>query len=224
MRILIADNHKLFCEGLRLLLEKQPHMEIVGEANNGRMAVRLCHELTPDLVVMDVGMPELNGIEATRQIRAEMPEVKVIAVSMHDDRQYVAGMLSAGASGYVLKDGAFTEMNEAIRIVTRGGRYLSPSIVDIVVEDYAQRLSPALGSALEKLSVREREVLQMIAEGHSTAAIAERLHVSRKTVETHRKNMMAKLELRNVAELTKFAIREGLTSLDISTRKGDETE
>ncbi|HPA82568.1 MAG TPA: response regulator transcription factor, partial [Thermoanaerobaculales bacterium] len=117
-----------------------------------------------------------------------------------------------------------TELNEAIRIVTRGGRYLSPSIVDIVVEDYAQRLSPALGSALEKLSVREREVLQMIAEGHSTAAIAERLHVSRKTVETHRKNMMAKLELRNVAELTKFAIREGLTSLDISTRKGDETE
>lgn len=222
MKILLADNHRLFCEGLRVLLEKQPHMEIVGEANNGRLAVRLCRELTPDLVVMDVGMPELNGIEATRQIRAEMPSIKVLAVSMHADRQYVAGMLSAGASGYVLKDSAFTELNEAIRIVTRGGRYLSPSIVDIVVEDYAQRLSPALSSSLEKLSVREREVLQMIAEGHATTEIATKLNVSRKTVETHRKNIMHKLEIKSVAELTKFAIREGLTSLDLSNRKLDQ--
>lgn len=221
MRILIADNHRLFCEGLRVLLEKQPHMEIVGEANNGRMAVRLCRELSPDLIVMDVGMPELNGIEATRQIKAEMPAVKILAVSMHADRQYVAGMLSAGASGYVLKDSAFTELSEAILIITRGGRYLSPSVVDIVVEDYAQRLSPALGSALEKLSVREREVLQMIAEGHATKDIAVRLNVSRKTVETHRKNLMVKLEISNVAELTKFAIREGLTSLDLSDDAND---
>lgn len=223
MRILLADNHKLFCEGLRVLLEKQSHMEIVGEANNGRMAVRLCRELTPDLVVMDVGMPELNGIEATRQIKSEMPEVKVLAVSMHADRQYVAGMLSAGASGYVLKDSAFTELNEAIRIVTRGGRYLSPSVVDIVVEDYAHRLSPVLGSALEKLSLREREVLQMIAEGYATGDIAEQLNVSRKTIETHRKNIMGKLELKSVAELTKFAIREGLTSLDPSNRQSEES-
>ncbi len=216
MKILLADNHRLFCEGLRVLLEKQPHMEIVGEANNGRMAVRLCRELSPDLVVMDVGMPELNGIDATRQIKAEMPHIKVLAVSMHADRQYVGGMLSAGASGYVLKDSAFTELNEAIRIVTRGGRYLSPSIVDIVVEDYAQRLSPALSSALQKLSVREREVLQMIAEGNTTVDIAAKLNVSRKTVETHRKNLMLKLDIKNVADLTKLAIREGLTSLDTS--------
>lgn len=223
MKILLADNHKLFCEGLRVLLEKQPHMEIVGDADNGRMAVRLCRELTPDLVVMDVGMPELNGIEATRQIKAEMPMVKVLAVSMHFDRQYVAGMLSAGASGYVLKDSAFTELNEAIRIVTRGGRYLSPSIVDIVVDDYAHRVSSEHDSALGKLSVREREVLQLIAEGHTTNDIATRLHVSRKTIETHRKNIMVKLELRNVAELTKFAVREGLTSLDPSNRGPDRT-
>ncbi|MDX9857921.1 MAG: response regulator transcription factor [candidate division Zixibacteria bacterium] len=216
MKILLADNHRLFCEGLRVLLEKQPHMEIVGEANNGRLAVRLCRELSPDLVVMDVGMPELNGIEATRQIKTEMPNIKVLAVSMHADRQYVAGMLSAGASGYVLKDSAFTELSEAIRIVTRGGRYLSPDIVDVVVEDYAHRLSPALGSALQKLSAREREVLQMIAEGFATADIAAKLNVSRKTVETHRKNLMLKLDIRTVAELTKFAIREGLTSLDLS--------
>jgi len=221
MKILLADNHRLFSEGLRVLLERQPHMEIVGVADNGRMAVRLCRELTPDLVVMDVGMPELNGIEATRQIKAEMPAVKVLAVSMHADRQYVAGMLSAGASGYVLKDSAFAELSEAIRVVTRGGRYLSPSIVDLVVEDYAQRLSPALGSALEKLSTREREVLQLISEGHATTEIAQRLHVSRKTVETHRKNIMVKLELRNVAELTKFAVREGLTSLDSQKREID---
>lgn len=222
MKILLADNHKLFSEGLRVLLEKQPHMEIVGQATNGREAVRLCLELSPDLVVMDVGMPELNGIEATRQIKAEMPAVKVLAVSMHAERQYVAGMLSAGASGYVLKDGAFSELNEAVRIVTRGGRYLSPSIVDIVVEDYAQRLSPALSSAIEKLSIREREVLQMIAEGHSTGDIAAKLNISRKTVETHRKNLMLKLEIDNTAELTKFAVREGLTSLDLSNRKPDD--
>lgn len=221
MKILLADNHKLFCEGLRVLLEKQPHMEIVGDADNGRLAVRLCRELSPDLVVMDVGMPELNGIEATRQIKAEMPMVKVLAVSMHADRQYVAGMLSAGASGYVLKDSAFTELIEAIRIVTRGGRYLSPSIVDIVVGDYTQRLTSTQGSLLYKLSIREREVLQLIAEGHDVADIAARLHISRKTVETHRKNIKFKLELENVADLTKFAIREGLTSLDSPNRKSE---
>lgn len=221
MKILLADNHRLFCEGLRTLFAHQPGVEIVGEASNGRMAVRLARELSPDLVVMDIGMPELNGMDATRQIRSELPGIKVLAVSMHSDRQYVAGMLSAGASGYVVKDSAFAELAQAVQVVMNGGRYLSPEIVGIVVDDYVERLTPAPGSALGKLSEREREVLQLMAEGHATAAIAARLHVSRKTVETHRKNIMIKLELHSVAELTKFAVREGLTSLDVpSDRPG----
>ncbi len=222
MKILLADNHKLFAEGLRTMLSKQPGTEIVGEANNGRMAVRLAHELSPDLVIMDIGMPELNGMDATRQIRTELPRTKVLAVSMHADRQYVAGMLSAGASGYVVKDSAFAELAQAIQVVMSGGRYLSPDVIGVVVDDYVQRLAPASGSALAKLSEREREVLQLMAEGHATADIAARLHVSRKTIETHRKNIMLKLELHSIAELTKFAVREGLTSLDVSCAKSGE--
>jgi DNA-binding NarL/FixJ family response regulator len=214
MRILLADTHQLFYEGLRTLFSTLPGMEIVGVASNGRMAVRLARELSPDLVIMDIGMPELNGIEATRQIRAELPKVKVLAVSMHSDRQFVSGMLAAGASGYVLKDSAFTELKDAIAAVMRGGRHLSPDILGVVVDDYVQRVAPAPGAAIASLSPREREVLQLMAEGHSTADIADRLHISRKTVETHRKSMMIKLELHSVADVTKFAIREGITSLD----------
>lgn len=214
MKILLADNHQLFCDGLRTLFAAEQGMEIVGEASNGRLAVRLARELSPDIVIMDIGMPELNGMEATRQIRAELPHVKVLGLSMHSDRQYVSGMLSAGASGFVLKDSAFSELAAAIRAVMNGGRYLSPDIVGVVVDDYVQRLAPAAGSTAARLSEREREVLQLMAEGHPTADIAERLHISRKTVETHRKSMMLKLELYSVAELTKFAVREGLTSLE----------
>jgi DNA-binding NarL/FixJ family response regulator len=221
MRVLLADNHRLFCEGLRTLFGSRPGIEIVGEANNGRMAVRLARELLPDVVIMDIGMPELNGIEATRQIRAELPQVKVLAVSMHSDRQYVSGMLAAGASGYVLKDSAFTELAEAIRVVAQGGRFLSPDIVGVVVDDYVHRLAPPAESAAARLSEREREVLQLMAEGHATGDIAERLHISRKTVETHRKSLMLKLELHSVAELTKFAVREGITSLDQGRQNPD---
>jgi DNA-binding NarL/FixJ family response regulator len=221
MKILLADNHKLFCDGLRTLFAAEPGAEIVGEANDGRTAVRLARELSPDLVIMDIGMPELNGMEATRQIRAELPGIRILAVSMHSDRQYVAGMLSAGASGYVVKDGAFTELALAIQTVMHGGRYLSPDIVSVVVDDYVQRLAPAPGSALAKLSARERDVLQLMSEGHVTVNIATRLHVSRKTVETHRKNIMLKLDLHSIAELTKFAIREGITSLDESHETSD---
>lgn len=222
MRILLADNHKLFCDGLRTLFASQPGMETVGEANNGRMAVRLARELSPDVVIMDIGMPELNGIEATRQLRSELPHVKVLAVSMHSDRHYVSGMLSAGASGFVLKDCAFSELADAVRVVVSGGRYLSPEIVGVVMDDYVQRLTPSPGSNASRLSEREREVLQLMAEGHPTTDIAERLHISRKTVETHRKSMMLKLELFSVAELTKFAIREGITSLETQAARSPQ--
>jgi len=171
---------------------------------------------------MDIGMPELNGMDATRQICAELPKIKVLAVSMHADRQYVAGMLSAGASGYVVKDSAFDELVQAIRIVASGGRYLSPDIVGVVVDDYVQRLSPSSNSALAKLSEREREVLQLLAEGHATPDIGARLHISRKTVETHRKNIMLKLEIHNIADLTKLAVREGITSLDVPSGKAEK--
>ncbi len=214
MKILLADNHKLFCNGLHTLFSTEPGMQVVGEASNGRLAVRLARELAPDIVIMDIGMPELNGMEATRQIRAEMPHIKVLALSMHADRQYIGGMLAAGASGYVLKDCAFSELKEAVLTVMRGGRYLSPDIVGVVVDDYIHRLAPSPGSAAAKLSDREREVLQLTAEGYAIADIADRLHLSRKTVETHRKSLMLKLELFTVAELTKLAIREGLTSLE----------
>ena len=214
MRILLADNHKLFCEGLRTLFAGQTGVEIVGVATDGRMAVRLARELSPDLVIMDIGMPELNGIDATRQIRSEMPRIKVLAVSMHADRQYVAGMLSAGAAGYVVKDSAFSDLMKAVEMVLGGGCYLSADVVGVVVDDYVQRLAPVPGTGLAKLSEREREVLQLMAEGYGTIDIGERLHVSRKTVETHRKNIMVKLELHSVADLTKFAVREGLTSLE----------
>lgn len=216
MKILLADNHRLFCDGLRMLLAQEPGIEVVGEADNGRVAVQLTRELSPDIVIMDIGMPELNGMEATRQIVTEMPNTKVVAVSMYANRQFVAGMLSAGASGYVVKDSAFTELLQAIHVIGNGGRYLSADIVGVIVDDYVQRVASSQDSALERLSEREREVLQLMAEGHSTADIAGRLHVSRKTVETHRKHIMLKLEVRSVAELTKFAIREGLTSLDPS--------
>ncbi len=219
MKILLADNHRLFCDGLRTLFAQESGVEIVGEANSGRMAVRLARELLPDVVIMDIAMPELNGMEATRQIRAELPQTKVLAVSMHADRQYVAGMLAAGASGYVVKDSAFSELAHAVEVVMGGGHYLSPDVVGVVIDDYVQRLAPAPDSAVARLSEREREVLQLLAEGHTIAEIARRLHLSRKTVETHRKNLMTKLELYSVAQLTKLAIREGITSLDAFHRQ-----
>lgn len=214
IQILLADDHALIREGLRSLLEKQPDMEVVAEADEGRRAVELVRELSPDVVIMDVTMPRLGGIEATRQITGEFPAVKVIALSIHSRRRFVADMLSAGASGYILKECLFDELVQAIRAVSEGGRYLSPRITDVVVDDYVKRLSSGDESPLRSLSGREREVLQLVAEGKSTKEISMELHVSTKTIEANRRQIMEKLDMQSVAELTKYAIREGLTSLE----------
>jgi two-component system, NarL family, response regulator NreC len=215
LSVILADDHQVIREGLRNLITDQSDMEVIAEASNGRQAIDLCDEMKPDIVVMDVAMPDLNGIEATRQIISDCPSTKVLALSMHADKHYAAGMLGAGASGYVLKDCAFDELADAIRRVASGKSYLSPEIEGVVLRDYVERLSGEGGeSAFSVLTDREREVLQLVAEGHTTKQIAADLHVSVKTIESHRQNIMDKLEIRSIAELTKYAIREGLTSLD----------
>ena len=216
-KILLADDHQIVREGLKSLLNSHEDMEVVGEARDGRSAVQMAKDLAPDVVIMDVGMPHLNGIEATRQITAREPEAKVVALSMHADRRFMGEMLKAGAKGYLLKDGAFEELATAIRSVVANKVYLSPRIANVVVDDYVRR-TPGQpsgdASAFARLTPREREVLQLMAEGRATKEIAMDLKVSIKTVETHRRQIMEKLSIHSVAELTKYAIREGLTSLD----------
>ncbi|MGD8229495.1 MAG: response regulator transcription factor [Desulfobacteraceae bacterium] len=215
VRIILAEDHRITREGLVNLLQERPDMEVVGEAENGREAVKLAKELSPDLVIMDVTMPDLNGIDATRLITSGSNNIKVIALSMYSDKQFVQGMIQAGASGYLLKDCAFEELVSAIQAVIQGDTYLSPGIAGIVVQDYLTKLTTDRSSADTVLTNREREVLQLIAEGNSTKEIAARLTVSVKTVETHRRQIMEKLGIFSIAELTKYAIREGLTSLHI---------
>lgn len=214
IRILLADDHRMVREGLRAMLEAQPDLEVVGEAANGRQAVRLCHETQPDQVIVDVAMPELNGIDATRRILAELPKTRVIALSMHADKRFVAQMLQAGASGYVLKDCAFEEIARAVRAVSADRVYLSPEVSGALVDGFIRNPPPLAASPGTLLSDREREVTQLLAEGRSIREIAEILHVSAKTVETHRAHIQKKLGVSSLPELTKFAIREGLTSLE----------
>jgi DNA-binding NarL/FixJ family response regulator len=214
IRILIADDHKIFREGLRTLLRSRDDIEVIGEADNGRTVVSLASQLEPDIVIMDVAMPDLNGIEATRQITTTRADVKVLALSMHSDSRFVTRMLQAGANGYLLKDCAFEELTLAIDTIVTEGVYLSPGVTGVVVRDYMQHLSTD-ESSRTLLSSREREVLQLVAEGLTTRDIATKLHISVKTVESHRRQIMDKLEIRSVAELTKYAVREGLTSLEV---------
>lgn len=213
-RIILADDHKIMRDGLRALLAKQSDLEVIAEAENGRMTVRLVRELEPDVVIMDIGMPDLNGIDATRQITTEFPRVKVIALSMHSDKRFVAQMFKAGASAYLLKDCAFEELTRAVQSVLANQTYLSPEITGPVIEDYVRQLGKADSSGFSVLTAREREILQLLAEGNSTKQIASSLHVSVKTVETHRQQIMSKLDVHTVADLIKYAIREGITSLD----------
>lgn len=217
IRILIADDHQIFREGLRTLLKSRGDIDVIGEAENGRTVVNLAAELAPDVIIMDVAMPDLNGIEATRQISSGRGTAKVLALSMHSDSRFVTRMLQAGAQGYLLKDCAFEELALAIDTIVGDGVYLSPGVTGVVVRDYVQHLG-ASDAGIAGLSPREREVLQLVAEGLTTKDIAGKLHISVKTVETHRKQIMDKLEIRSVAELTKYAVREGLTSLDVSGR------
>jgi len=214
VRLILADDHKIMREGLRALLAKQKEIELIAEADSGRGVIELCAQLHPDVVVIDISMPDLNGIDATRQITRQAPDIKVIALSMHSDKKYVKEMLAAGASGYLLKDAAFEELGMAIATVLKNKTYLSPQITDTVVKDYVNDNAPQNSIASTALSAREREVLQLIAEGKSTRDVAAKLYVSVKTVETHRKQIMDKLGLNSIAELTKYAIREGLTSVE----------
>ena len=211
--VVLVDDHTIVRDGLRALLDKNPTMVVVGEAADGRSAVRLAKDMSPDVVIMDVAMSDLNGIEATRQIMAEAPRVKVLALSMYSDRVFVSEMLKAGASGYLLKDCAFDELAHAIETVMAGRIYLSPGISDVVVADYLERLEHDGESASSLLTPREREVLQLLAEGKSTKQIAARLQVSSKTIDTHRQQLMAKLGVHSIAELTKYAISQGLSAL-----------
>ncbi|MCP4608674.1 MAG: response regulator transcription factor [Planctomycetes bacterium] len=212
--ILIAEDHAIVREGLRSLIEKQPDMEIVCEAEDGREAVDRVRELLPDLVIMDITMPNLNGVEATRQIINEFPQIKVIALSIHSNRRFVADMLGAGATGYILKECLFDELVQAIQAVAAGESYLSSRITGVVVDDYVKRLATVADSPLSSLTNREREVLQLIAEGKTTKQIALDLHVSNKTIEANRRQIMEKLDVHSIAELTKYAVREGLTPLE----------
>ena len=214
IRIILADDHSILREGLKSLISKETDISVVAEAENGVVVLEQVRNLNPDVVVMDVAMPELNGIEATRQIAVEFPEIRVIALSMHSDRRFVIEMLRAGASAFVLKHAAFEELIQAIHMVVAGNSFLSSSIVDVVVRDYVKKLGGTDSPAYNQLTNRERQVLQLLAEGHSTKEIAFTLNVSAKTVETHRLNIRDKLGIDSLAELTKFAIREGLTTLD----------
>lgn len=189
-------------------------MEVVAEADNGRKAIALAEKLVPNIIIMDVSMPDMNGIEATRKIVSGIPDVKVIALSMHSDRRFVLGMLEAGASGYLLKDCAFGELAGAIRQVMTGNTYLSPKIADVVVKGYLHKMTESSPTAVDLMTSREREILQLLAEGLTAKEIAAHVYLSIKTVETHRRNIMQKLNMRSVAELTKYAIREGLVALD----------
>jgi len=213
VRILLADDHTIILDGLCSLLEKNPNFKVVGRASNGTSAVRQAAGLSPDVVIMDVSMPGLNGIDATRTILAENPKTKVIALSMHKDGRYISAALKSGASGYLLKESAFEELIAAVRTVMKGQCYLSASIADAVIKDYIRHLEKTESGVFSVLTPREREVLQALSEGLAMKEIASRLGVSIKTVETYRSKIMEKLDIHSVAELTKYAIREGITSL-----------
>lgn len=214
IRILLADDHELVREGIYSLLEKEKDFKIVAQAKNGRQAVSLTDEHHPDIAVLDVHMPDLNGVEAAKQILKKNPDTRIIALSVYSTRQFVDGMLKAGASGYLLKSCAYEELTNAIRIVANHQSYLSPQIQTILINGYVTNISDKKNDSLSILTSREMEVLQLIAEGVSSEEIASRLYLSVKTISSHRRQILKKLNLNNIADLIRFAIREGVISLD----------
>lgn len=212
VKVLLVDDHEIMREGLCALLRKHEEYETVGQACDGRIAVKMVEELSPDIVVMDIEMPNLNGIDATRQMLAKNPNVKVLALSTHARRATVVKMLEAGARGYMLKDSAFTELIEGIAAMAEDRIYLCNKIAKVVFTDYVKMLTNPKWTGGDGLTGREREVLQLVAEGNTTKEIASTLHLSVKTIDTHREHIMEKLGIRNIAGLTKYAVREGLTS------------
>lgn len=217
INIILADDHHVIREGLRLLLESEKDLLVLAEADSGRAALSAVKKFKPDLVVMDVSMPELNGMDATRRILSEAPGTKVLALSMYSDKRFVEGMFQAGVSGYILKNCIARELISAIRLVAKGQVYISPEIAGTIVDGYLLRSVPENDTNRrinrKMLTDREREILQLISEGQNTKEIAEKLHVSTKTVDAHRRNIMEKIGANSIAELTKFAIREGITTL-----------
>jgi len=213
IRIVLADDHRIVRSGLRTLLNSDPDIEVIAEAKNGRETVQIARELLPDVIVMDVTMPDLNGMEATRQIVSEFPQVKIIALSMHHHEQFISGMFTAGAAGYLLKDCSLDELTAAIRTVAKGEVYLTPDVANVVIKDYVRQLKKSEQSIPPLLTKRQSEILQLVSEGKTSKEIASRLCISVKTVNTHRTKIMEKLAISSIAELTKYAIRSGLTSL-----------
>ncbi len=211
IRIILADDHAVLRHGLSKAFQNEPDFEVIAQAKDGRTTVELVKELKPDVVIMDISMPDLNGIEATRQIVTEIPNTKVVALSMHSSKNFIIEMFKAGASGYLLKDCEFDELVNAIKVVTSNRTYISPSISDVVVESYVRNFPEKKDTAFSVLTKREREILQLLTEGQTTKQIAKNLHISTKTVEVHRLNVMNKLKIDSIAQLTKYAIQEGLT-------------
>ncbi len=212
--ILLVDDHDILRGGLAAVLNNESDMEVVAEAEEGRSALDMVRQYKPDVAVMDVTMPHLNGIDATSQICKEFPDTRVLALSMHGESKFVSRMLEAGAKGYLTKNCTPEELTNAVRTVHSGKVYLSPKIATVVIQDYIGPDKPNSGASLNSISSREREVLQLFAEGKTTKQIAMMIHLSPKTIETHRSHIMDKLDIHSIAELTKFSLREGLTSLE----------
>lgn len=211
-RVLLVDDHEIMREGMCALLRKHTGFEIVGQAADGRKALELVTEQAPDIVIMDIGMPNLNGIDATRQILSQNPKIKVMALSTHNEGTIVAKMIKAGATGYMLKESAFEELIDGLEVMMSGKTFLCSKISKVVFSDYVNIITNPKWADGDGLSSREREVLQLVAEGHTTKSIAQMLHLSPKTIDSHREHIMEKLSIRNIAGLTKYAIREGITT------------
>jgi two-component system response regulator NreC len=213
-KILIADNHGILRQGISALIEKHGDMKVVGQADNGLTVVELARELQPDVVLMDVTMPVLNGIEATRQIKSELPHIKVLALSVHAKREFVLDMVRAGVSGYMLKECVFDDLVHAIKVIVAGQSYLSPQIATIVLEGITKdSVFDAAGSLHETLTSKEKHILQLLTEGRSAKEIASQFGMSVKTIEANRRQIMGKTDVDNLADLTKYAIRQGLITV-----------